>query len=204
MSSVRYLGVSPMCGSQPGLGDPEFYAAISKDTEAAMYWRVKEYRFTGSTASGDFESYYVSNCASERELVVPESNTFTQTYDTWTGTPPSPEERLSSAVIIYPGYSGYWEDSFYVEDGVRYLRMSVYAEDGPTVLMGSFSFYGSPNGTSKLLMLGEEYFFPVFYETGSSSAVVEVTKYWPYDPGDGLGPIYDEDTGAQLRDFPSL
>jgi hypothetical protein len=27
-------------------------------------------------------------------------------------------------------------------------------------------------------------------------------EYWPYDPEDGLGPIYDKDTGAQLRPFP--
>jgi len=26
--------------------------------------------------------------------------------------------------------------------------------------------------------------------------------YWPYDPGDGDGPIYDSATGAQLRAFP--
>jgi hypothetical protein len=29
------------------------------------------------------------------------------------------------------------------------------------------------------------------------------TEYWPYDPGDGLGPIYDSATGAQLRPFPA-
>ena len=29
------------------------------------------------------------------------------------------------------------------------------------------------------------------------------TEYWPYDPNDGLGPIYDSTTGEQLRPFPS-
>jgi hypothetical protein len=29
------------------------------------------------------------------------------------------------------------------------------------------------------------------------------SEYWPYDPGDGGGPIYDSVTGAQLRGFPS-
>jgi hypothetical protein len=29
------------------------------------------------------------------------------------------------------------------------------------------------------------------------------TEYWPYDPGDGFGPIYDSATGAQLRPFPA-
>jgi hypothetical protein len=28
-------------------------------------------------------------------------------------------------------------------------------------------------------------------------------EYWPYDPNDGLGPIYDSATGEQLRPFPA-
>jgi hypothetical protein len=28
-------------------------------------------------------------------------------------------------------------------------------------------------------------------------------EYWPYDPGDGGGPIYNSATGEQLRGFPS-
>jgi hypothetical protein len=32
---------------------------------------------------------------------------------------------------------------------------------------------------------------------------ITATEYWPYDPQDGLGPIYDKDTGAQLRPFPN-
>lgn len=36
-----------------------------------------------------------------------------------------------------------------------------------------------------------------------SSGSVEAVEYWPYDPGDGLGPIYDSATGRQLRPFPS-
>lgn len=32
---------------------------------------------------------------------------------------------------------------------------------------------------------------------------IEATEYWPYDPNDGGGPIYDSTTGAQLRPFPS-
>jgi len=30
----------------------------------------------------------------------------------------------------------------------------------------------------------------------------EAIEYWPYDPNDGLGPIYDSVTGQQLRAFP--
>jgi hypothetical protein len=34
------------------------------------------------------------------------------------------------------------------------------------------------------------------------NAAIQAHEYWPYDPGDGGGPIYDKDTGAQLRAFP--
>jgi len=30
--------------------------------------------------------------------------------------------------------------------------------------------------------------------------LVEPIEYWPYDPGDGGGPVWDSSTGAQLRD----
>lgn len=31
------------------------------------------------------------------------------------------------------------------------------------------------------------------------SATLEPEEYWPYDPGDGLGPIYDASSGQELR-----
>ena len=30
---------------------------------------------------------------------------------------------------------------------------------------------------------------------------LDATEYWPYNPNDGDGPIYDEDTGEQIRPF---
>lgn len=35
-----------------------------------------------------------------------------------------------------------------------------------------------------------------------STMNIEAVEYWPYDPEDGNGPIYDSTTGAQLRPFP--
>jgi hypothetical protein len=32
---------------------------------------------------------------------------------------------------------------------------------------------------------------------------LKAIEYWPYDPNDGLGPIYDSTTGEQLREFPA-
>jgi hypothetical protein len=70
--------------------------------------------------------------------------------------------------------------------------------------------YGSLN----LKMLGKTYSCPIFASNRSSeqsgftntlsiNADLEPAEYWPYDPDDGLGPIYNKDTGAQLRAFPA-
>jgi hypothetical protein len=40
-------------------------------------------------------------------------------------------------------------------------------------------------------------------DEASGTITITASEYWPYDPGDGLGPIYDSATGAQLRGFPS-
>ena len=40
------------------------------------------------------------------------------------------------------------------------------------------------------------------YVIENLEATLTATEYWPYDPGDGGGPIYDSTTGAQLREFP--
>jgi hypothetical protein len=39
--------------------------------------------------------------------------------------------------------------------------------------------------------------------TTAGSVIITPAEYWPYDPGDGGGPIYNSTTGAQLRGFPS-
>jgi hypothetical protein len=42
-----------------------------------------------------------------------------------------------------------------------------------------------------------------FNVDGFTGVTIKPHSYWPYDPGDGGGPIYNEETGAQLRPFPS-
>jgi hypothetical protein len=46
---------------------------------------------------------------------------------------------------------------------------------------------------------------PFRYGSSSITGTFEITpsEYWPYDPNDGLGPIYDSTTGEQLRPFPA-
>jgi hypothetical protein len=59
-------------------------------------------------------------------------------------------------------------------------------------------------GSGVISFLGHSFTFDLYSATGLPSSIeVEAAEYWPYDPGDGGGPIYDSVTGAQLRDFPS-
>jgi hypothetical protein len=37
---------------------------------------------------------------------------------------------------------------------------------------------------------------------GVENFIAEAVEYWPYDPGDGGGPIYNINTGAQIRPMP--
>jgi hypothetical protein len=83
-------------------------------------------------------------------------------------------------------------------------------------LFGEDSGYASPGqvGQARLQIgsVGYDESFPVYghaFDGGAASAagsfnhVVSAEEYWPYDPEDGGGPIYDSVTGAQLRDFPA-
>ncbi len=45
-------------------------------------------------------------------------------------------------------------------------------------------------------------FASTYFKTLSFNFVLEPSAYWPYDPNDSLGPIYDEATGERLRPNP--
>jgi hypothetical protein len=49
------------------------------------------------------------------------------------------------------------------------------------------------------LSLGTLLEFPDGYNANLTNVVVEPIEYWPYDPNDGGGPIYDSTTGEKLR-----
>jgi hypothetical protein len=74
-----------------------------------------------------------------------------------------------------------------------------YAGDEPigtawasTMLEAYDSFTAIKNGNGYDFSAGE-----------SDNWSIQPIEYYEYDPGDGLGPIYDSATGAQLRAFPS-
>ena len=76
------------------------------------------------------------------------------------------------------------------------------------------SHSGGINGSGVFSLLNTERTFsisrPAYGVLGGVSSTteyvsnlrIEPSEFWEYDPGDGLGPIYDKTTGAQLRAFP--
>jgi hypothetical protein len=46
-------------------------------------------------------------------------------------------------------------------------------------------------------------FYDSLYVFENFKSTLTATEYWPYNPNDGGGPIYDSATGTQLRGFPS-
>ena len=70
------------------------------------------------------------------------------------------------------------------DQGIAWQINDSLGDIGAPFLYGSTSIVGTP--------------FSI-----SGSITITATEYWPYDPNDGGGPIYDSTTGAQLRGFPS-
>jgi hypothetical protein len=86
---------------------------------------------------------------------------------------------------------------FYFNGGTFRWSFRTYAFVGNTGTYGTFTYS----------LLGQSFTTP-FYARNSTgggslsvSASLVAEEYWPYDPEDGGGPIYDGATGAQLREF---
>jgi len=94
--------------------------------------------------------------------------------------------------------------------------VSVAFSDGVVSENYSANLSTSGSGTPTTIGLqidGESFTLPVFLdESGATGGhisasfdpadfpiIITPTSFWPYDPGDGGGPVWDSSTGAQLR-----
>lgn len=74
----------------------------------------------------------------------------------------------------------------------------------------TYSFAGNTGtyGTFTYTLLGQNFTTPIHAVNESSDGSLSISvslvaeEYWPYDPNDGGGPIYNSATGEQLRPFP--
>jgi hypothetical protein len=158
-------------------------------------------------------SYNHFSCAARVESIKASSGTFSpnsgtnaeaRIYWPWLNSPPAYIRTNDDGRIeILPTIQ--FEATTFRWTRIRAFNWTVPSSG--TVALGSY-------GTFSYNLLGESFSAPIyaynsrshvegFSNTLSVNASLEAIEYWPYDPNDGLGPIYDSTTGEQLRPFPN-
>ena len=209
MATVRHLGLFPFCPKNGRINSDLYPVGISLERALKWYWRVRSWSINVIfSASETFEDDYtfpnnaviadkniVSSPENEKHLVcrkftsLENSNAMaTYRFELFAADPPMCYEGDT----FYPSltYSGETPDGITIETykndtGVEDIEFgSVWIE----------SIGGSGVGVfSRVRPIGLQ---------GGASALITIDKYWGYDPEDGQGPIYDENTGEQIRSFP--
>ena len=222
MASVRHLGLFPWC-----VNPTTAYFSTEDLLQYAvpMWWRVKEW-----TLQSEFGIFY-SNPEIPTNTITA-TNTFNITTIPISTTNPgafTTEKDLVCAGVFYDQQSGVsfpttydWVFSFVIGDpttlgqglnecvltlGPKFLFEVPSVDDTRTVTMvGGGATLGSLNvefcGLSFSVPLRQPYTEPSLAMVSSCACTLSATAYWPYDPSDGKGPIYDSVTGEQLRGFP--
>lgn len=194
----------------------------------ALYWRVKSWKFVHTHTEQEVikSASFENPPASERELVcgfMPEGQFEDQRLITQVmGNFTSKSDKQSS--VLFEIFTFIEEEPSIVKKGdLYYPRMHIAWEtEGVSIppnpgdhAKGSNSLKTNEDtqwGEQKFVLLGKEYSIPLYLSTqidqisGSSyfyRGEISVNEYWEYDPGDGLGPIYDKHTGRKLRAFPN-
>ena len=215
MASVRHLGLFPWCF------DPAtsfFSKADLLKYAVPMWWRVKEWTLDitaailansdppVTTEYSDTKVFKITDYPlisgstatfqTETDLVIAGKagtsfGTSGAVYD-WLFPLSSTVIPLTGAIKIGP--------NFYYEQGEG---------DTPFVsTSGQFEEVGSITSNFCGLSFSapikhDNPFNESLYRIVSLQSTLTATAYWPYDPGDGGGPIYDATTGQQLRPFPN-
>ena len=207
MASVRHLGLFPFCILDPA-NDPNsslVQMEMSVDLGLYFWWRVKKWTVDSASLTiipeeGDPESIPIvtgemtielpaQGISSEKELVCPKQRQFSvgDTFD-----------QVGVTLRIFPR----------ANQSGDLIKMDI---DVRASIQTTTYFYGNGGeaaphivGTGTITVQDRNLIFPIGGDfEGTGSLAISATEYWPYDPGDGGGPIYDSVTGAQLRGFPS-
>lgn len=213
MASVNHLGLFPWCVPTVNENAPfsAHPAAVNLQIATKWFWRVKSWRFVGTaTANGEtitHDQIVLGNAVYEEGA--------------YTVQPPQSEKEIVCASGTRSVYNDFESDAFgfYLFDEIITLDRAIYYQGQfyPGIIafitVGGVGFSTVTNtegavaagtmsidGISMSLTLGETSPTPPGF---SASITVTAEDYWPYDPGDGGGPIYDSTTGAQLRPFPA-
>jgi hypothetical protein len=219
MASVRHLGLFPWCF------DPEqtYFKGIDLHNKAVpLWWRVKQWRLEvelvrkANTAPPQNTTFNISNDFNVTDLA---KNILTT--DTFQN-----EKDLVCAGVVYDAEAGeqyrlpadhLWgidAPGIFIDSFVRIGPNFDCYFDQDDMLGARPAGTGDKVGELSVQMQGVEFTValfrespqtspPALYEIVSLNGTLQGNEYWPYDPNDGGGPIYNTTTGAQIRPFPS-
>ena len=215
MASVRHLGLFPWCF------DPATAFFSREDLlqyAVPMWWRVKEWTLDatadilGNSDPPQTETY--SDSFVFKITDIPLRFLSTSTFQT--------EKDLviaGKAGTAYGTLGPEYNWSFF--DFLGDVNLEIDLTIGPDFRFGAFAGdTRSASSDGEFAQIGSitsnfcgvsfsaplKYngpFSESLYVITSLNATLTATEYWPYDPNDGKGPIYDSASGAQLRGFPS-
>jgi hypothetical protein len=214
MASVRHLGLFPWCF------DPTTSFFSKEDLlkyAVPMWWRVKEWTLDATAdvlANSDppsTETYSDSFVfrITDYPLRAGSASTFQTEKDLVIA-----GKAGTSLGTLGPAYD--WSFDALLGDFALELTLTIgpnfefraFSGDTPPVATNGG---GAQVGSITSNFCGLSFSAPIkrvlpfvdsLYVITSLDATLTATEYWPYDPGDDDGPIYNSTTGAQLRGFP--
>jgi hypothetical protein len=196
MATVRHLGLFPRCipKENPIPSEPLLnYGSLQ--SSVAFYWRVKKFSGT-ATITATFEVI----ADSEKDLVCgyKEEGENIAGFNVENG-------YMVRVEPFYQEING--SEGLVVKWRMNFGSFDAGAREGWQVLQTPQTGYEYALVPMEIEGCKDPFYFAVvtsIFEESEGLVVPEfrVEEYWPYDPNDGLGPIYDSATGAQLRAFP--
>lgn len=210
MAEVNHLGLFPFCISPAGTFPLFVKMEVSQAFALSLWWRVKKWNVDSASltiTSEDNPPFELTMPTGEMSLVLPEGGLASEKnlvcpynnrqFQVGPGGPN--QEDVGIALRIRPSAQRGSGDSIrmYVDVFAQGGTIQWFFGDGgdggsfPNVI-GTCTLTSAAG--SKSFALGSDF-------NGSASVQIRAIEYWPYDPEDGGGPIYDSATGAQLREF---
>ena len=204
MASVRHLGLFPWCVNEE--------ISYFKGTDIAeyavpMWWRVKRWSLeTTYTIFADADPPVSETYSSSNIFNIP--SVYQREIDLITaGSLPGTTIKIPSDFTF-----GFVIQGFLLDGGLVLGPNFAFSADAQDMEGISTSGQYGQRGSLSVSYCGLEFIAPLkldapdfetLYDLTNMDATLTATEYWPYDPGDGKGPIYDSVTGEQLRGFPS-
>jgi hypothetical protein len=208
VASVNHIGLFPFCITSPESDINAIFKQMTMTKELGMvfWWRVKNYRVdsaqltVGPDDSGNFGEISMPTGQMTLELpsegISSEKNLVCDITRQFGVSLPFPN-NVAVDLRIFPGANQ--------SGSLIKMHMDVRCTLQTTQYFSGNGATPDPYtlGDCTISVLGEDLTFPIGGDfSGSASLEISASEYWPYDPGDGGGPIYDSATGAQIRSFP--